>query len=40
VDPAQLPDGLVAQGLRVLERTDAVLAAARGRLLAAFDTPS
>jgi hypothetical protein len=33
VDPAQLPDGLVAQGLRVLERTDA----ARGRLLAAFD---
>ena len=37
VDPAQLPDGLVAEGLRVLERTDAVLAAARGRLLAAFD---
>jgi hypothetical protein len=37
VDAARLPDGLVAEGLRVLERTDAVLAAARGRLLAAFD---
>jgi hypothetical protein len=37
LDPAQLPDDVVARGLRVLERADAVQAAVRGRFLAAFD---
>jgi Domain of unknown function (DUF222) len=37
VDPAQLPDDVVARGLRVLERTDAMGAATRGRFLQAFD---
>jgi hypothetical protein len=37
VDPAQLPDDVVARGLRVLERTDAVQAAVRGRFLQVFD---
>ena len=36
-DLAQVPDEVVARGLRVLERADAVQAAVRGRLLAVFD---
>src|SRR5579863_9494925 len=36
-DPAALPDEEKARRLRVLERVDAVEAAVRGRLLAAFD---
>jgi Domain of unknown function (DUF222) len=38
VDAAQMPTAAVAQCLRALERTDAVGAVARGRLLAAFDS--
>ena len=37
VDPTSLPDTELARGLQVLERTDAVEAAVRGRLLEAFD---
>ena len=37
VDPTSLPDAKLARSLRVLERTDAVEAAVRGRLLEAFD---
>ena len=37
VDPTSLPDAKLARSLQVLERTDAMEAAARGRLLAAFD---
>src|SRR5271169_2168599 len=37
VDPASLPDAKLARSLQVLERTDAVEAAVRGRLLEAFD---
>lgn len=37
VDPGQLPDDVVARGLRVLERADAVQAAVRGRFLQVFD---
>jgi Domain of unknown function (DUF222) len=37
VDAAQMPTAAVAQCLRALERTDAMGAVARGRLLAAFD---
>jgi hypothetical protein len=36
-DPAQLPEEERARRLRVLERVDAIEAAVRGRLLAAFD---
>jgi len=36
-DAAQMPAGALAECLRALERTDAVEAAARARLLAAFD---
>jgi hypothetical protein len=36
-DPADLPDEEKARRLRMLERVDAIEAAVRGRLLAAFD---
>jgi hypothetical protein len=36
---AELPVQVVADGLRAMERTDAVKAAARGRFLVAFDEP-
>ncbi len=36
-DPAELPDAILAEVLRRLERIDAVAAVARGRTLAAFD---
>ena len=38
VDPASLPGAELARGLQVLERTDAVEAAVRGRLLEVFDS--
>ena len=38
VDPTSLPDAELARGLQVLERTDAVEAAVRGRLLEVFDS--
>ena len=37
VDPASLPDAKLARGLQVLEQTDAIEAAVRGRFLEAFD---
>jgi hypothetical protein len=37
MDPMQLPDGEAARYLRVMEHADAIEAAARGRLLQAFD---
>jgi hypothetical protein len=36
-DAAELPDEVLAEGLRALERVDAVGAALRGRYLEAFD---
>jgi len=38
VDPTSLPGAELARGLQVLERTDAVEAAVRGRLLEVFDS--
>ena len=38
VDPASLPGAELARRLQVLERTDAVEAAVRGRLLEVFDS--
>ena len=38
LDPASLPGAELARGLQVLERTDAVEAAVRGRLLEVFDS--
>ena len=37
MDPTSLPDAKLARSLQILERADAMEAAARGRLLAAFD---
>ena len=36
-DAAQLPAGVLAEGLRAMERAEAAGAAARGRFLRAFD---